>query len=95
MRASVSGGDPARARTSFEWLPGRRFLIQRWQVDHPQAPDGIAVIGPGAGGSGLLQHYFDSRGVLGRRHDLASRLRPHLHARQRLNGPAQAEPGTA
>jgi len=33
------------AETSFEWLEGRRFLIQRWRVDHPAAPDGIAIIG--------------------------------------------------
>jgi hypothetical protein len=65
MTASLSPDpdDPARARTTFEWLPGRRFLIQRWQVDHPDAPDGIAVIGIGADEAGLVQHYFDSRGV--------------------------------
>src|SRR5262245_59008317 len=58
--------DPAeapRARTTFEWLAGRRFLIQRWEVDHPAAPDGLAVIGFDAEGTTLLQHYFDSRGV--------------------------------
>lgn len=58
--------DPAgapRAVTRFEWLAGRRFLIQRWEVDHPDAPDGLAVIGLDADGSTLLQHYFDSRGV--------------------------------
>ncbi len=52
-----------RARTIFEWLPGRRFLIQRWEVEHPDAPDGIAVIGFDADKATLLQHYFDSRGV--------------------------------
>lgn len=55
--------DAPRARTTFEWLPGRRFLIQRWEVDHPDAPDGIAVIGFDAARATLLQHYFDSRGV--------------------------------
>ncbi len=34
------------ARVSFEWLPGERFLIQRWEVPVPEAPDGIAIIGP-------------------------------------------------
>jgi hypothetical protein len=65
MTASFTA-DPAdapRARTSFEWLPGRRFLIQRWEVEHPDAPDGIAIIGPDAAAVRLLQHYFDSRGV--------------------------------
>ena len=60
--APATGAAP-RARTTFEWLPGRRFLIQRWEVDHPDAPDGIAVIGLDNAGASLLQHYFDSRGV--------------------------------
>lgn len=54
----------AGARVSFGWLPGRRFLIERWEVPVPEAPDGIAVIGADPdGGGGYLQHYFDSRGV--------------------------------
>lgn len=53
--------DPS-ARTTFEWMPGRRFLIQRFQAPDP-APDGIAIIGFDAGRDTLLQHYFDSRGV--------------------------------
>ena len=55
--------DAPRARTTFEWLPGRRFLIQRWDVDHPEAPDGIAIIGVDPDKATLRQHYFDSRGV--------------------------------
>ena len=55
--------NPPQARTTFEWLPGRRFLIQRWEVDHPDAPDGIAIIGFDAERGSLRQHYFDSRGV--------------------------------
>jgi hypothetical protein len=51
------------AVTTFEWLEGRRFLIQRWTVDHPDAPDGIAVIGSDPATSCYVQHYFDSRGV--------------------------------
>ena len=52
-----------RGRTVFEWLPGERFLVQRWEVPHPDAPDGIAIIGFDRGRETLLQHYFDSRGV--------------------------------
>lgn len=52
-----------RASTTFEWLPGKQFLIQRWEVEHPDAPDGIAIIGFGAEKEALLQHYFDSRGT--------------------------------
>jgi hypothetical protein len=51
------------ARTTFEWLEGKAFLIQRFRTDHPTAPSGIAIIGPAAGGDTFLQHYFDSRGV--------------------------------
>lgn len=51
------------ARTVFEWLPGRQFMIQRWEVPHPAAPDGIAIIGWDEGRGTYLQHYFDSRGV--------------------------------
>jgi hypothetical protein len=50
-------------RTTFEWLQGGRFLIQRWEVPHPDAPDGIAVIGADGENGEILQHYFDSRGV--------------------------------
>ena len=65
MTASLapSTADAPRARTTFEWLPGRRFLIQRWEVEHPDAPDGIAIIGFDAEKATYLQHYFDSRGV--------------------------------
>jgi hypothetical protein len=52
------------ARVVFEWLPGQRFLVQRWTVPVPEAPDGIAIIGEDASREGeYLQHYFDSRGV--------------------------------
>ena len=52
------------ARVTFEWLPGERFLIQRWEVPVPEAPDGLAIIGADPESEGeYLQHYFDSRGV--------------------------------
>jgi hypothetical protein len=50
-------------RTSFEWLQGGRYLIQRWEVPVPEAPDGIAVIGADGENGEILQHYFDSRGI--------------------------------
>jgi hypothetical protein len=52
------------ARVVFEWLPGERFLVQRWEIPVPEAPDGIAIIGADPETEGnYLQHYFDSRGV--------------------------------
>jgi hypothetical protein len=66
MVPEFKGMPPAEAgaRVRFEWLSGKHFLIQSWEVPVPEAPDGIAIIGadperPG----GYLQHYFDSRGV--------------------------------
>ena len=58
------------ARTVFEWLPGRQFVVQRWEVPHPAAPDGIAIIGFDRGRGTYLQHYFDSRGVA-RRYEMS------------------------
>jgi hypothetical protein len=65
MTASLAAdaATPPPAHTSFEWLEGRRFLIQRWHVEHPEAPDGIAIIGFDEDQGTYLQHYFDSRGV--------------------------------
>ncbi len=52
------------ARVTFEWMPGERFLIQRWEVPVPEAPDGLAIIGPDPQREGgYLQHYYDTRGV--------------------------------
>jgi hypothetical protein len=52
------------ARVVFEWLPGGQFLVERWSVPVPEAPDGIAIIGLDPSSEGrYLQHYFDSRGV--------------------------------
>lgn len=55
---------PRGGRTVFEWLPGRRFLVQRWEVPDPGVPDGIAIIGFDRGRGSYLQHRFDSRGVV-------------------------------
>ena len=52
------------ARVVFEWLPGEQFLVERWSIPVPEAPDGIAIIGLDTSGEHrYLQHYFDSRGV--------------------------------
>jgi hypothetical protein len=58
-------GDPSApvGRTSYSWLEGGFFLVQRWTVDIPEAPDGIAILGEDATTGGLVQHYYDSRGV--------------------------------
>ena len=65
MRAAFPGMEPMDGgRVTFEWMAGKSFLIERWEVPVEEAPDGIALIGadPEREG-GYLQHYFDSRGV--------------------------------
>jgi len=50
-------------RTTFEWVQGRFFLIQRFVAENPVAPSGIAIIGAGQEPGTFQQHYYDSRGV--------------------------------
>lgn len=50
-------------RTTFDWLEGQFFLIQRFVSNHPAAPGGIAIIGAGNIPGTFEQHYYDSRGV--------------------------------
>jgi hypothetical protein len=50
-------------RTTFEWLDGGAYLIQRTEMDDPAFPRGVMVIGPAVGRGRVVQHYFDSRGV--------------------------------
>ena len=61
-RTSAPGMD-AGGQTTFEWLPGGGFLIQRSTVDRPEFPNAVCIIGATGRDGGLQQHYFDSRGV--------------------------------
>ena len=47
MTATPPGGEPwpGEGRTSFEWHDSEAHLVQRWTVDMPAAPDGVAIIG--------------------------------------------------
>lgn len=56
-------GTVVRGRSSYEWLEGGRFLIQRAANEHPDFPDSICVIGVMEGEDDLSMQYFDSRGV--------------------------------
>ena len=57
------------ARATFEWMDDKAFVIERWTVPVPEAPDGDAVIGWDAGRGTFLQHYFDTRGDRARLRD--------------------------
>jgi hypothetical protein len=56
-------GTVVSGRTTFEWLEGGRFLIQRATNEHPDFPDSLCVIGVVEGENDLSMQYFDSRGV--------------------------------
>ncbi|HWH96321.1 MAG TPA: hypothetical protein VNT03_20835 [Baekduia sp.] len=57
-------GADLRGSTSFTWTLDGAFLLQQAEVDHPAAPNVHALIGVAPAGTGFLQHYFDSRGVV-------------------------------
>jgi hypothetical protein len=61
--AQEDSGD-VRARTVFEWILDRQFLVQRTEVDHPDAPDSHGIVALDDDGERLTQHFFDSRGVV-------------------------------
>ena len=56
-------GTVVRGQTTYEWLEGSRFLIQRAVNEHPEFPDSLSVVGVMESGSDLSMQYFDSRGV--------------------------------
>ena len=58
------GPKESSGRVTFDWTLAREYLLQRWEVPHPDAPDGMAVISAEDDGKAYVQHYFDSRGVV-------------------------------
>ena len=54
---------PGEGRVRFEWLEGGPLLVQRWHVDMPAAPDGVAVIGCDGPNGTYFQLYTDERDV--------------------------------
>ncbi len=57
-------------QTSFEWLEGRAFVMMRAEVDHPDFPVGVAVIGRDDTHEGYVMIQVDSRGE-SRIHDMS------------------------
>jgi hypothetical protein len=50
-------------RTSFEWLEGGAYLLMRSEIDEPDIPSGIAIIGSDDVAKEYFMLYFDERGV--------------------------------
>jgi hypothetical protein len=53
-----------RGHAIFQWGPGEAFLVQRWETPVDAAPDGVAIFAVDEDSGELIQHYFDSRGVV-------------------------------
>ena len=47
----------------FEWLKGKRLLVQRSTMPGSLVPDGVEIVVVPPRGTRYVQHYFDSRGV--------------------------------
>ena len=62
MRAHANTWE-GRGTASFEWHPGRAHLVQRGTVDHPDAPNTLAMIGCDGAEGTYTQLYSDDRGV--------------------------------
>jgi hypothetical protein len=56
-------------RTSFAWHEGGAFLIMRSEIDEPEIPSGVAIIGSDDAAKTYFMLYFDERGV-SRKYDL-------------------------
>lgn len=54
---------PGQARVQFEWMEGAPFMVERWSVEMPEAPDGTAIIGCDAAEGRYFQLYSDERDV--------------------------------
>jgi hypothetical protein len=61
--ADIPGTADVEARSVFEWILGGQFLLERSEVAHPAAPDGVCIVGVKSDGDGFTQHYFDDRGI--------------------------------
>ena len=65
VTVDLPGASGVAGRATFEWLLGRRFLVQRSNAEPPDVSDSYAVItADHRRNDGYVQHYFDSRGVV-------------------------------
>jgi hypothetical protein len=62
IEASIAPG--ARGDVTFEWTLDQQFLLQRFEIPVPGAPDGLSIVALDTDGQAFTMHYFDSRGVV-------------------------------
>jgi hypothetical protein len=58
--------------TVFEWLEGGAFVIMHSEIDEPEIPSGVAIIGSDDSAEEFFMLYFDERGV-SRKYDVTLR----------------------
>ena len=63
-------GTVFHGRTSFDWLAGGAFLRMRSEIDEPDIPSAVAIIGGDDAVGQFTMLYFDERGV-SRRYEVA------------------------
>lgn len=56
-------GATFHGRTSFAWHEGGAFLLMRSEIDEPEIPSGVAVIGSDDAAGTFTMLYFDQRDV--------------------------------
>lgn len=56
-------GTTFHGRTSFEWHQGGAFLLMRSEIDEPEVPSGVAIIGSDDAAGTFTMIYFDEREV--------------------------------
>ena len=54
-------GATFHGRTSFAWHQGGAFLLMRSEIDEPEIPSAVAVIGSDDAAGTLTMQYFDER----------------------------------
>ena len=67
-------GTTFHGRASFAWSEGGAFLVLRSEIDEPEIPSGIAVVGADDQTGECSMLYFDERGV-SRRYECSLRER--------------------
>jgi hypothetical protein len=65
MEAVFPGAEPTGPAgfSTFEWMLGGPFLLQRTEFSVPGPPEAMMIVSPDPDGTRFTQHYFDSRGV--------------------------------
>lgn len=56
-------GTTFHGRTSFEWHEGGAFLLMRSEIEEPEVPSGVAIIGSDDAAGTFTMIYFDERDV--------------------------------